>query len=82
MIYDTVSHESDFVRNICGYFNVNAGKSIIKMMIKHKIEMVISLQFGINTLRNADNSGIKTLTINDENINMKKVISFININKF
>ncbi|HNW90833.1 MAG TPA: NifB/NifX family molybdenum-iron cluster-binding protein [Bacteroidales bacterium] len=78
MVYDTESEKIDFIRNTVGYFSINVGKEIIKLLSKHQIEKIISVKFGIKSIKAAEKIKIKTQIINDETINMSQIIKIIN----
>ncbi|HOY32758.1 MAG TPA: NifB/NifX family molybdenum-iron cluster-binding protein [Bacteroidales bacterium] len=77
MICDTESSKIDFIRNPVGYFSISAGKAIIKLLSKHQIEKIVSVKFGIKSMKAAEKIKIKVQIINDETINMNQLIKLI-----
>ena len=75
MIYDTESNQTDFFRNPAGFFSLNAGKYIIKYLSKHQIDKIVSVRFGIKSIKAADKNKILMQIINDEPMNLQQLIN-------
>jgi len=75
MIYDAESKQTDFIRNPVGFFSLNAGKYIIKYLSKHQVDKIVSVRFGIKSIRAADKNKILIQIINNETMNLKQLIN-------